>query len=375
MIPPPRLRHPLARHLAFALACTGVGTAALLLGARREGLGAFSEAYAAWPWLDMWLRWDARWYADIAQNGYFFRPPEQSSVAFFPLYPLALRAGAWATGLSPLPLGVALTFACGLGASAVFILWVKALRPGSDGRSPHLVLLAWPFAFYLFGAVYADALFLLLITSAFLALERGKPGWAAALGALATATRPIAPAVVLGLVARSIELDRRAHGRLRPQALVPGLAAAGAAAYLGFQYVAFGTPFAFVETQGAWSQRPGPRQWLKLEFFGGERLAQLWPEALLNGALAILVLALAVRIWRTVGKGYAVYVAVAMGLPLLSSAEFIGLGRYALAAFPALLALDEWLAPRPRLRRAWLLASGALLVTMTARFAVGRYVS
>lgn len=369
------MRHPLVRHLAVAVACAATGTAALLLGTRREGFGAFTDAYAAWPWLDMWLRWDARWYADIAQNGYFFRPPEQSSVAFFPLYPLGLRALSKLTGLSPLPLGVALTFACGLAASAVFVRWVKALRPGSDALSPHLLLLAWPFAFYLFGAVYADALFLLLITSAFLALERGRPGWAAALGALATATRPIAPAVVLGLVARSIELDRKAHGRLRPQAFLPALAALGASAYLAFQYLSFGTPFAFVETQGAWSQRPGPRQWLKLEFFGSERLAQLWPEALLNGTLAVLMLALAVRVWRTVGKGYAVYVAVAMGLPLLSSAEFIGLGRYGLAAFPALLALAELLEPRPRLKRAWLLASAALLLTMTARFAVGRYVS
>jgi hypothetical protein len=88
-----------------------------------------------------------------------------------------------------------------------------------------------------------------------------------------------------------------------------------------------------------------------------------------------LVLALAVQVYRRVGKGYGLYVGVAMGMPLLSSAEFIGLGRYALAAFPALFALGELLAPRPRLRLAWLSVSAVLLLTMTARFAVGRYVS
>ena len=369
------LNRPLVRHLAAALACLATGTITLLVSTRREGFGAFTADYARWPFLDMWIRWDARWYADIANNGYFFNLPEQSSVAFFPLYPMLLRAISRASGIGPLPIGVIVTFLFGCAASLLLVQWVRAVRPGADALFTHALLLCWPFAFYLFGAVYADALFLTLIVGAFLLLERGQPGWAAVLGALSTATRPIAPAVVLGLLARSLELDRQKHGRFRVQALVPAFAATGFAAYLAFQYAAFGTPFAFVETQGAWSQRPGPRQWLKLEFFGGERLGQLWPEALLNAALAVMMLALAARVWRTIGKGYAVYVAVALGLPLLSSAEFIGLGRYSLAAFPSLLALSELLAPRPKLRWAFLGVSALLLLTMTARFAVGRYVS
>lgn len=371
------LRSAPLRHLAVALACLATGTIALLVSARRPGLGAFTDRYAQWPWLDMWLRWDARWYEDIAQNGYFFSTTEQSSVAFFPLYPMVLRLLSRATGLGPLPLGVAVTFLCGLAASVLFVRWVRAVRPGAEPGWAHATLLLWPFSFYLFGAVYADALFLALICSAFLCLERGRLGWVAAFGALATATRPIAPAVVVGLLARAWELERAARpGQWpRPRVLVPGLAATGFLAYLGYQAVAFGTLFAFVQTQGAWSQRPGWQQWLKLEFFSGPRLGQLWPEALLNAALAAALLALSVRVWRTIGKGYGAYVAVALGLPLLSSAEFIGLGRYCLAAFPALLALSELFAERPRLRWAWLSAAAALLLAMTARFAVGRYVS
>jgi hypothetical protein len=369
------VRHPLLRHFAVAAACLATGTITLLVSTRREGFGAFTDRYAQWPWLDMWLRWDARWYEDIALNGYFFRMPEQSSVAFFPLYPLTLRGLSKLTGIGPLPLGVLVTAAFGCVASVLFVRWVRTVRPDSDGLWAHVTLLLWPFAFYLFGAVYADALFLSLILGAFICLERGKPEWAAALGALATATRPIAPAVVLGLLARSIELDRAKGPGLRPRAFVPALAATGFVAYLWFQYATFGTPFAFVETQAAWSQKPGWQQWLKIEFFSGPRVGQLWPEALLNAALAIAMLLLAVRVFRTVGKGYGIYVAVALGLPLLSSAEFIGLGRYSLAAFPSLLALSELLGERPKLRWAWLAASALLLLTMTARFAVGRYVS
>src|SRR5262245_41772623 len=44
------------------------------------------------PWLDGWVRWDSMWYRDIALRGYFFTPGEESSVAFFPVYPLLIRA-------------------------------------------------------------------------------------------------------------------------------------------------------------------------------------------------------------------------------------------------------------------------------------------
>jgi len=42
--------------------------------------------------VDIFLRWDAGWYAGIAKDGYHWAGPDtQSSVAFFPLYPLLSR--------------------------------------------------------------------------------------------------------------------------------------------------------------------------------------------------------------------------------------------------------------------------------------------
>src|SRR5947199_1053148 len=43
------------------------------------------------PFINMWSRWDAGWYLEIAQNGYSFTPGKQSDVAFFPLYPNLIR--------------------------------------------------------------------------------------------------------------------------------------------------------------------------------------------------------------------------------------------------------------------------------------------
>ena len=38
-----------------------------------------------------WCRYDCTWYREIADHGYFYIEGEQSSVAFFPGYPLVAR--------------------------------------------------------------------------------------------------------------------------------------------------------------------------------------------------------------------------------------------------------------------------------------------
>ncbi|MEP6561883.1 MAG: hypothetical protein ABJD68_12530, partial [Nakamurella sp.] len=43
-------------------------------------------------WLDGWSEGDSGWYYGIATYGYFYNPGQQSSIAFFPSYPLAVRA-------------------------------------------------------------------------------------------------------------------------------------------------------------------------------------------------------------------------------------------------------------------------------------------
>ena len=49
----------------------------------------FAEIFAAW---------DSGWYFDIARHGYYWHANHQSSVAFFPLYPMLMRLAAWPFG-------------------------------------------------------------------------------------------------------------------------------------------------------------------------------------------------------------------------------------------------------------------------------------
>ncbi|HZH02872.1 MAG TPA: hypothetical protein VEY30_03740, partial [Myxococcaceae bacterium] len=243
------------------------------------------------------------------------------------------------------------------------------------------LLLLYPFSLYLYGAVYSDALFLALVLGAFWCLEKGRSGWAAVLGALATATRPLAPAVVLGLTVRQIERARLEGRPLRFRDAVPLLASVGFLAYCAFLYAKFGDPLAFAHVQGApgWDQAPGWHSWLKVTWF--ERVldpatslrgqARLWIHALTAcGALALVI-----PTGRRLGWGYAVYCAVAVGIPFVSSKDFMGMGRYVLSSFPLFLTGASVLEGRPRLRVTWLVVSGTGLAGLAYAFGADVYVS
>jgi hypothetical protein len=366
----------LLRALPAAAFCCAVGTLAILgLGIR--GAGTTTGQFSRWPFIDMWIRWDAGWYQAVATVGYFFSSTEQSTVAYFPAYPALIRLGV-ALGANPFIAGMVITFLCGLAALVVFRAWCLHFAPEAMAGRAQWIVALWPFAYYLYGAVYSDALFMALVIGAFLCLERGRAGWGALLGAVATATRPVAPAVVLGLWVRHIELRRRAGKPWGPADLIPLLSGLGAAGFMAYLFVRFHDPLAFLTTQAGWSQAPGS-EWLGKFGLTLGLLRSPHPEdaalPLFHLALAVLHLVLGYAARRRFGWGYTVYVWVVLALPLIASRDYISLGRYALAAFPGFLILAEWLAPRRIAWRAWLAASVTMLGWMVSRFAMGHYVA
>lgn len=326
-----------------------------------------------------WARWDAGWYAEIAQNGYWYQPGQQSPVAFFPAYPLAIAAVA-SLGLDVHVAGVLLTMACGTLGLWLFAKWAERVTSAHNARWAVLLLGAYPFSYYLYGAMYADALFLLFAAGAFLMVERGSPAGASLWGMVATAARPIAPGVVLGLLARQLERRRQAGERWRLVDLTPALSGLGLVAFMVYQWHRFGEPFAFVEVQSAehWAQPPGWRTWLKLELF--EALFPRVPfwagvRMVAHALAAICALALVIPTWRRLGAGYAIYVALVVGIPAVSTKDFMGVGRYLIAAFPLFVTLALLLEHRPRLRAATVVLGACCMLLLSRAFATGAYIS
>lgn len=347
-----------------------------------------------------WFRFDGGWYERIAREGYTYGGPGvQSSVAFFPAYPLAMRAVAVVLGDEILA-GMVVTVLSGLAATVLLYRWTADRLGEGAARWTVLTVLLYPYAWYLFGAVYADALFGVAVLGAFVALERDRTVLAGLAGAVATAARPVGPAVVVGLVA--VLLERRGGlGRLR--SLRPAdagvlLSVAGVGAWSGYLWIRWGDPLLFATVQEApgWGQEAGPRTWFKVEFLekvrslpgvlrdtlAGTTVHSARPLAdtvygtgiVLQATALAAALALAVVVWRRIGWGYGLYCLAVLGVPLLGTKDFQGVGRYVLAAFPCFAVVGAHLADH-RWSRWGLVVSGTALVVLTSFYARGYYVA
>jgi hypothetical protein len=324
-----------------------------------------------------WVGWDASWYARIAERGYEFLPGEQSSVAFFPLYPLAI-VGLEQLGANVYQAGVLVTLLCGPLAVWLFWRWSRTRADEACALHAGLLLALYPFTFFLYGVMYSDALFLLLVVGAFLLLERGWLVSAVVLGALATAARPVAPAVVVGLLARRLEWKRERGEAWSALDALPVLSALGCGLYMLYLRQRFGTPFAFIDAQAGWEQAPGWESWLKVHWFhavfqGGNRevAVRLSVHALLTlGALVLLG-----PTYRRLGWGYGAYCAVIVGIPTVTTKDFMGMGRYLLSAFPLFLTFALLLREHPRVRGGLYAVGAVSLVFLAAWFGLDHYIS
>ena len=324
-------------------------------------------------WLQSFSWWDGAWYVGISKQGYGFMAGRQSPVAFFPGFPLLIR---FLTPLGgPVLAGFLVSLASGIAASLLFYAWAVERVGRKVARVALAALLLYPCSFYLFGVLYADSVFLLAAVAAFVFVERDRPVLAGLAGAVATATRPIGMALAVGLWLRALERRKgeatwpQAMRSLRPRDAGLLLAPAGFvgyAAYLGFR---FGDPFLFSEAERGWGQAPGPQTWLKVSWWHEMRRTPYLnpPHYHLVGALlaTVLALALVVVVFRRLGWGYGFYsLGVVLG-SAISTKNFIGMGRYTVAAFPVFAAAGLLLKDRTAARWLVLAGSGALLLLLT----------
>lgn len=407
---PPISRPVWAEALAIFAVATVAVFIAVWLGARGHFANFGGVDAAPYPGSGLfggWFRFDGNWYNLIATRGYSFNGPDvQSSVAYFPAYPGVLWALHSVTGMSVKLLGSLVTIACGAAVSVGLLRWFRDRVTDRVARIALITLLVYPYAFYLMGAVYGDALFLLATIVAFLLLERDHPVLAGLIGALATATRPVGIAVIIGLVAVTLwrrhviardEGRVRVHWRrLRPADSGVLLSLGGLVGYMTWLGIRFGHPLAFDEVQRAqgWDQGSSPRTWLKITWFQQIKNLPHWfvewiqhgdtatfekvqyaVTVILQGLFVLGFLFLAWMVWRRFGWGYGVYCFAMLGIALVGTKDFQGTGRYLLSTFPCFLVLAGFLAGRPRLRWAWWTASGAVLLLWAFAFGRGYYVA
>ena len=198
--------------------------------------------------------WDGRWYRTVAANGYLLEPGRQSDPAFFPLYPILLRA-LHATGIGYVTSGVILSNALLLAALVAFELLSGELFGARFARRATVYLALFPMGF-VFSMEYPESLVLLSIALAALAALRRRWLLVAVITALATLARPEMLFASLALFPLALqERSSQARGLALGAVLAPFAALASFAVYL---QLTLHDAFAWTHAERAWGRRFTP---------------------------------------------------------------------------------------------------------------------
>ncbi|PTL81825.1 mannosyltransferase family protein [Vitiosangium sp. GDMCC 1.1324] len=349
---------------------------AFLLG---SAAGVFIAHLALWLWVswtrgpaltDILDRWDASHYTLIIREGY-----SGEHWAFFPLYPMTVRAVASVLGVEQVQvLGAVLSTAAFLG----FALLVARARERDDlpeGLMPRtrlgwLVFLLAP-ASYVFHSHHTESLFLVLSSLALFFGATRRPGWGGLLAALCVLTRNQGAFVVLATAVLAATREQGGARRLRAFVLVGALGALGALCFLAFEYLAAGTPLAFLHAQNGWHHADSVAAVFKTFIFGNPWQNTRSPYLLRYGVFWVCLIGTWFLSRRQPALG--LYAALSMAVMLLQG-EVANVFRFGTVVFPLLFFLGDRCARRPVWFQGVVVVALLLLNLATARgYAVGRW--
>jgi hypothetical protein len=346
------------------------------------------------PLLAPLARWDAVWYLRIARSGY---GGSEARAAFFPLYPLLVRALAVPLGGSPAAL-LAAAYLVALGAfvGALTLLHrLVSLELGRPLARPALLLLSVFPAAVFFGAPYAESLFLLLAAGAFFYARVDRWAWAGACAAGAAATRS---AGILLLVPLAI-LWWSSRARRPRDAGWLLLAPLGLAAYVLLLGLAEADALRFLDIQDAWSRElvfppagawdgltaawdgvrqllSGQREVVYFEAAAGDPFRIAATNIMLFATLIFAVVA-CVGVFRRLPAAYGTWVAISLLLPLtfpVKPQPLMSLPRFVSVLFPIFMWLALWCEERRATDRAVALSALGLGL-VTAQYASWHWIS
>lgn len=285
---------------------------------------------------------DALWFLRIADDGY---RTDDASSAFFPGYPLSVRAISALLGGRPLAAGLLVSNVAFL--LALVLLYDLTRRERSDeaARRTVLYLCIFPTAFFLV-APYSESLFLLLAVATFrqARLRRWPSAGIAGIAAAATRSLGVVLAPALAVEALHQRREDRAAG-VRAKILVPLICSAavilGLVAYLAFWRAASGDALAPLHIQSSWLRAP----MFPLEsLIRGIAMAGSNAYLLLDALIVVPVVALAVMLpWRA-RPSYTVYVWLGILIPLSmvwGDRPLMSMPRFALLLFPVFWVLAD----------------------------------
>jgi len=324
---------------------------------------------------DTFTLWDARWYLEIVRGGYPRSIPAgitfnqlEARAAFFPLYPLLIRAMDRILPGGDVLAAVAINVVLGLIATLLVGLLARQLFDDSVAERAMVLFAVFPGS-YVLSFAYSEALLIVLAALCLWMLLEERWLLAGVTAALATATRPNGVALIAACaVAAFLAIRARRDWR---SLIAPALAPVGFVVFHVWLAVHTGERMPWFRVQR--------EAWREGTSFGATAVKNTLEfvtqplssptNALTFASLVALVGGLwALRRFRLPWP-MMVYIAVVIGLMLLP-ATVTARPRFLFTAFPLIISSAAWW-PR-RDRAGWdllLVACGAGLTGLTALYA------
>jgi hypothetical protein len=329
--------------------------------------------------------WDGLWYRALANKGYPTHVPHgQTTLGFFPLYPLVIwilshaltlttsYGSIWAITVS----GIAVSGLGGLVATVIVYHLATGWWDQASARRATAFFCLFPGS-VVFSMVYAEGLMIPLAAGCILALERRRWLLAGVLAGVATATEPEAIVLFLVCAVSAARELRRRGWRIRDARAAlaaPLLSLSGAAAFAGFLWAWTGSPLANFHAQhDGWQEKTDPLALVHLARRLGRQISFSHfnhPTINLNLVVglagAVVLIVMLGMLFRT-RRGVSVEAIVwTLGIAFLAvTSEFVPPNpRLLFTAFPAVLAVGRYVSGR-RAYPALLWASGILLAGLS----------
>ena len=341
-------------HLGSRLGVLLIGFAAVIL------IGFPPEASNRWriysnDLLDLPARWDAGWYLGIANTGYSYASDStsqyQQNIAFFPAYPMAMRAVSPLFGRHTLWTGVLISIVAFYFALVYLLRLARSeLADESQALAAVALIATYPFAVF-FSATYTESLFLLTLVAAVYHFRRNELWRSACWGFVCGLTRPPGCflSVALGLMAIAPVFQRsgtvakpRDWGRVAPRLLAASAPGLAMLAFSAFIYQLTGNAFQWTMQNAAWGRVYRSLDsivWDRVELIANNGLYFYLSTQTIDFFYSVAVLLCLAAVWpvyRRFGLPYAVLIILNL-LPPMAAGGMLSMGRVTAVLFPVFL--------------------------------------
>lgn len=313
----------------------------------------FVFAYLAYPiltgkaltslraFLEIWNRWDAPHYLDLARYGYATTGPTSDWIVFFPLFPTLTHVTALAVR-DYLTAAFVVSTLASLALAVVFYQLVLTERPSRTAQDAVWFLYIFPTSYFLHIG-YTESLFLVLVTGAFLAARTGQWWLAGPLGGLAALTRVNGVLLIPALLMEAV-LQYRNDRRWRWDWLWIAIVGSGLISYLWLNYKVYGDPLAFLAVQDRRWSKSATWPWVGIQKVAA---GLSWRPTSEAGMVAVqeliyiaIGLAASVAAWWKLRSSYAVWM-TGNWLLFTSTSFVLSVPRYTLTLFPLFILLAD----------------------------------